>query len=59
MEFFLICVVLAIVSIVWAYLSLKQEMKKTEDEKKVKEHLSKGRVIFYPSDSDSSESKAS
>ncbi len=55
MEFFLIIVGIAVLSIVWAYFSLKQEMKKPGEEKKVKEDLAKGRVIFYSS-SESEES---
>lgn len=53
MTFFLIIIFLAALSVLWAYISLKQEMKKTEVEKQVKKDLSKGRVIFYSSVEDS------
>jgi len=47
MMFIFIVIGLACVSVLWAYISLRQEMKKTGEEKHVKEDLSKGRVIFY------------
>lgn len=55
MEFFFIIIGIAILSVVWAYISLKREMKKTGEEKRIKDDLAKGRVIFYSS-SESEES---
>ena len=48
--------IIAVVSIIWALLALKRERNKKEIER-VKEDISKNRVIFHSSDaSDSSSS---
>ncbi|HUD44510.1 MAG TPA: hypothetical protein VMR41_03150 [Patescibacteria group bacterium] len=50
--FILIIISLAVISVVWSFLSLQQS-KKHEETKKVKKKLEKGRVIFYKSSSGS------
>lgn len=41
--------VLLVISFVWAFFSLRKELKRTEHEKakEVQKDLSKGRVLFY------------
>ncbi len=53
MEFVIIVMVLAVISVAWAYFSIRRDVRKTGEEKQVKEDLAKGRVIFYSSSKDS------
>ena len=47
MIFIIAIFVISGVSVILSWYSLKNELKKREPEKEVKEDLSKGRVIFY------------
>jgi uncharacterized membrane protein YciS (DUF1049 family) len=49
----LVIIGIAILSVILAALSLKSELKKTQEEVHVKKELQKGKVLFYSSDSDS------
>lgn len=55
MPFWIIVVVLFIISFLLSVWSLRQTLKKSREEKHVKEELSRGRVI-YQSDSSSESS---
>ena len=43
----IVIVLLAVISIGLAFLSLRQELKKTKHEEHVSEDLAKGKVLFY------------
>jgi len=55
MGFFVWIIVLAVISVVWAYYSMLKERQRHEIEKAKKE-MSTGRVIFHSSDVSESES---
>ncbi len=38
---------ISFISVLWAWFSLKNEMKKTTHAKEVRKKLEKGRVLFY------------